>query len=95
MFAIGLAEAYRVSVGWAPPTSEGFNKLKEEYEPGVPLLSLCECILPAHSCSLKAAQGSATFLSYKGSESTAPVELVTCLQSYVSDLSYLPISPSA
>lgn len=36
VFAIGLAEAYRVSVGWAPPTSEGFNKLKEEYEPGLP-----------------------------------------------------------
>ena len=36
MFAIGLAEAYRVSVGWAQPTSEGFNKLKEDYEPGTP-----------------------------------------------------------
>lgn len=34
VFAIGLAEAYRVSIGWATPTSEGFNKLKEEYEPG-------------------------------------------------------------
>jgi light-harvesting complex I chlorophyll a/b binding protein 1 len=34
VFAIGLAEAYRVSIGWAPPTSEGFNKLKEDYEPG-------------------------------------------------------------
>lgn len=34
VFAIGLAEAYRVSIGWATPTSEGFNKLKDEYEPG-------------------------------------------------------------
>lgn len=34
VFAIGLAEAYRVGLGWATPTSENFNKLKEEYEPG-------------------------------------------------------------
>lgn len=34
VFAIGLAETYRVSIGWATPTSEGFNKLKPEYEPG-------------------------------------------------------------
>ena len=34
VFAIGLAEAYRVSLGWAPPTSENFNKLRADYEPG-------------------------------------------------------------
>ncbi|KAK9807791.1 hypothetical protein WJX72_009466 [[Myrmecia] bisecta] len=34
VFAIGLAEAYRVSVGWQTPTSSGFNKLRDEYEPG-------------------------------------------------------------
>jgi len=34
VLAIGLAETYRVSVGWATPTGKGFNNLKEEYEPG-------------------------------------------------------------
>lgn len=34
VFAIGLAEAYRVGLGWATPTSSNFNKLKDEYEPG-------------------------------------------------------------
>jgi light-harvesting complex I chlorophyll a/b binding protein 1 len=34
VFAIGLAEAYRVQVGWKVPTSEGFNKLRDDYEPG-------------------------------------------------------------
>lgn len=32
--AIGLAESYRVSVGWATPKGEGFNSLREEYNPG-------------------------------------------------------------
>eukprot|EP00887_Chlorella_sp_A99_P004846 scaffold4.g4846.t1 len=32
---IGLTESYRVAVGWASPIGgTGFNKLKEEYEPG-------------------------------------------------------------
>jgi light-harvesting complex I chlorophyll a/b binding protein 1 len=34
VFAIGLAEAYRAQVGWQYPTSSGFNKLREDYEPG-------------------------------------------------------------
>lgn len=34
MLAIGLCEAYRVGKGWATPTGNGFNNLKEEYEPG-------------------------------------------------------------
>eukprot|EP00192_Tetraselmis_astigmatica_P018257 CAMPEP_0117673520 /NCGR_PEP_ID=MMETSP0804-20121206/14518_1 /TAXON_ID=1074897 /ORGANISM="Tetraselmis astigmatica, Strain CCMP880" /LENGTH=228 /DNA_ID=CAMNT_0005482267 /DNA_START=204 /DNA_END=890 /DNA_ORIENTATION=- len=31
---IGICEAYRVGSGWAPPTSSGFYKLKDEYTPG-------------------------------------------------------------
>lgn len=31
---IGLAESYRVSVGWAAPVGNGFNNLKEDYVPG-------------------------------------------------------------
>jgi light-harvesting complex I chlorophyll a/b binding protein 1 len=34
VFAIGLAEAYRVGYGWAPPRSENFNQLLDDYEPG-------------------------------------------------------------
>lgn len=34
VLAIGLAETWRVSVGWATPTGTGFNNLKEEYQPG-------------------------------------------------------------
>jgi len=34
LIAIGLAESYRVSLGWATPTSTGFNSLKDEYEMG-------------------------------------------------------------
>ena len=34
VFAIGLAEAYRVGLGWAEPTSSNFNKLREDYVPG-------------------------------------------------------------
>ena len=34
MLAIGLAESYRVSAGWATPTGTGFNNLKGDYEPG-------------------------------------------------------------
>lgn len=34
VFAIGLCEAYRVSVGWADPTSSQFNTLREDYRPG-------------------------------------------------------------
>lgn len=34
LFAIGLAEAYRVAVGWADPKSEDFFALREDYEPG-------------------------------------------------------------
>mmetsp|Transcript_29748 Transcript_29748/g.70924 ORF Transcript_29748/g.70924 Transcript_29748/m.70924 type:complete len:240 (-) Transcript_29748:99-818(-) len=31
---IGIAESFRVGLGWAPPTSSGFYKLKDEYVPG-------------------------------------------------------------
>lgn len=34
ILAIGLAESYRVAVGWATPTGNGFNSLKEDYEMG-------------------------------------------------------------
>jgi hypothetical protein len=34
LFAIGLAEAYRIGLGWAPPIGDGFNQLKDEYQPG-------------------------------------------------------------
>lgn len=34
VFGIGLCEAYRVSVGWADPTSSQFNTLREDYRPG-------------------------------------------------------------
>ena len=34
VIAIGLAESYRVSLGWATPTGNGFNNLKDEYQPG-------------------------------------------------------------
>ena len=34
MLAIGLCEAYRVSVGWANPTSSQFNTLRDDYAPG-------------------------------------------------------------
>lgn len=34
VLAIGLAEAYRVSAGWATPKSSQFNQLLEEYNPG-------------------------------------------------------------
>jgi light-harvesting complex I chlorophyll a/b binding protein 1 len=34
ILAIGLCESYRVGLGWATPTGEGFNSLKDEYEMG-------------------------------------------------------------
>ncbi len=34
MLVIGIAESYRVSIGWATPKSTGFNSLKDDYEPG-------------------------------------------------------------
>lgn len=34
VMVIGISEAFRVGLGWAPPTSSGFYKLKEEYTPG-------------------------------------------------------------
>lgn len=34
VLVIGLAETYRVSLGWATPTGNGFNNLKDDYEPG-------------------------------------------------------------
>lgn len=34
VFAIGLAEAYRVSIGWANPSSKQFNTLRKDYSPG-------------------------------------------------------------
>jgi light-harvesting complex I chlorophyll a/b binding protein 1 len=34
VLAIGLCESYRVACGWASPTGEGFNSLKDDYELG-------------------------------------------------------------
>jgi hypothetical protein len=34
ILAIGLCESYRVALGWATPTGEGFNSLKDEYNMG-------------------------------------------------------------
>ncbi|KXZ42803.1 hypothetical protein GPECTOR_117g368 [Gonium pectorale] len=34
LIAIGVAESYRVAIGWATPTGNGFNSLKDDYEPG-------------------------------------------------------------
>lgn len=34
LFIIALCEGYRVSVGWANPTSSNFNTLLEDYAPG-------------------------------------------------------------
>ncbi|KAK9819365.1 hypothetical protein WJX81_003558 [Elliptochloris bilobata] len=34
VFAIGLAEAYRVGLGWDFPKSETFNQLRDDYEMG-------------------------------------------------------------
>jgi len=34
LLAIGLAESYRVSVGWSNPRGTGFNSLKDDYAPG-------------------------------------------------------------
>lgn len=34
LICIGLAESYRVALGWATPVGNGFNSLKDEYNPG-------------------------------------------------------------
>jgi light-harvesting complex I chlorophyll a/b binding protein 1 len=34
VLAIGLCESYRGACGWASPTGEGFNSLKDDYEMG-------------------------------------------------------------
>lgn len=34
ILAIGLAESYRVGLGWSTPVGEGFNSVKDEYELG-------------------------------------------------------------
>lgn len=34
VFAIGLAEAWRIGVGWANPTSDKFNQLRDDYNMG-------------------------------------------------------------
>jgi len=34
VFAIALAEAWRIGVGWAPPRSENFNQLLNDYDMG-------------------------------------------------------------
>ena len=33
VFAIGIAEAWRIGVGWAPPRSENFNQLLVSFNP--------------------------------------------------------------
>ena len=34
VFAIGLAEAWRIGIGWAPPRSGNFNQLLNDYDMG-------------------------------------------------------------
>ena len=34
LLAIGIAETYRVAVGWNDPTSSQFYSLRDDYEPG-------------------------------------------------------------
>ena len=34
VLVIGIAEAYRVALGWSSPTGEGFNTLKDGYTNG-------------------------------------------------------------
>eukprot|EP00798_Chlamydomonas_sp_ICE-L_P016631 gene16631-22878_t len=34
LIAIGLAETYRVALGWSTPVANGFNNLRDEYELG-------------------------------------------------------------
>jgi len=34
VFAIGLAEAWRIGIGWAPPRSDNFNQLLNDYNMG-------------------------------------------------------------
>ncbi|EIE23416.1 hypothetical protein COCSUDRAFT_65904 [Coccomyxa subellipsoidea C-169] len=34
VFSIGLAEAWRIGVGWANPSSDKFNQLRDDYSPG-------------------------------------------------------------
>ena len=34
LFAIGLAEAWRIESGWAPPRSDNFNQLLNNYDMG-------------------------------------------------------------
>ena len=34
LLAIGIAESYRVGLGWAEPRSENFFSLRDDYEPG-------------------------------------------------------------
>ena len=34
LLAIGIAESYRVAVGWNDPTSSQFYSLRDDYEPG-------------------------------------------------------------
>ena len=34
VLVIGIAEAYRVALGWATPVGTGFNTLKDEYTNG-------------------------------------------------------------
>ena len=34
VFAIGLAEAWRIGIGWAPPRSDNFNQLLNDYDMG-------------------------------------------------------------
>lgn len=34
LIAIGLAESYRVSLGWSTPTGKNFNTLKDDYDVG-------------------------------------------------------------
>ncbi|KAL3149848.1 hypothetical protein ABBQ38_013669 [Trebouxia sp. C0009 RCD-2024] len=34
LLAIGIAESYRVAVGWNDPTSSNFYSLRDDYEPG-------------------------------------------------------------
>ena len=55
VFAIGLCEAYRVSVGWAPPTSEASTSSRMSMSQVCLLLERI-LMLSAHCCILKADQ---------------------------------------
>ncbi len=62
VFSIGLAEAWRIGVGWANPSSDKFNQLRDDYSPGesaaaaalkLNLRSMLQCLAPAFRAVLR------------------------------------------